>query len=740
VQSSQGLELWAGFECTVNRVGDIYIDQLRLTGHSERASDLELLPDLGVRAVRYPILWERTAPDGPEAADWRWSDERINRLRELGTRPIVGLVHHGSGPPFTNLIDPSFPELLAGYARAVAERYPWVEHYTPVNEPLTTARFSGLYGLWYPHGRDDVTFARALINQCRAVVHAMRAVRAVNPVAQLIQTEDLGKTHSTPLLAYQAEFENERRFLSFDLLSGRVERDHPLREYLRRAGVTDGELGWFLENACPPDILGINHYLSSERFLDERLERYPPASHGGNGRHAYADVLAAQVCASGPVGPLGLLEETWERYRRPIAVTEAHNGCTREEQLRWLVEVWEAALAVRKAGGDVRAVTAWSLLGSFGWDALVTRDRGRYEPGVYDLRAPRPRPTALAGLLRCLARGRPYSHPVLDTPGWWRRAERLHHPMVQCAQSEPAASGARSQTESGPLSLPVRKRGRSAPLAITGASGTLGRAFARLCELRGLPHLLLSRPDMDIAEPDSVNTALAAIEPWALVNAAGYVRVDDAQREPEPCRRENALGPAVLAAACAERAIPLVTFSSDLVFDGAAGRPYIEDDAVNPLNVYGATKVEAERAVLAALPSALVIRTSAFFGPWDIYNFVSVALRVLSDGDRFVAADDAVVSPTYVPDLVHACLDLLIDGEHGIWHLANRGALTWLELARAAAELAGVCSEQLVGQPTAAFNFSAKRPTYSVLGSGRGMLLSTIEEALERYILEREQR
>src|SRR5215203_4162835 len=118
------LELWGGHECTVNRVGGAYYDQTRRSGHQDRVEDLELFAGLGLQALRYPVLWERIAPHRPDDLDWNWTDERLARIRELGMRPIAGLVHHGSGPKYTSLIDEGFAAGLAGFARAVAERYP----------------------------------------------------------------------------------------------------------------------------------------------------------------------------------------------------------------------------------------------------------------------------------------------------------------------------------------------------------------------------------------------------------------------------------------------------------------------------------------------------------------------------------------------------------------------------------------------------------------------------------------
>ncbi|MBO2011289.1 family 1 glycosylhydrolase [Hymenobacter negativus] len=423
------VEIWGGVECTCRRVGDDYSDQLTRNGHRHRLDDLDRFAEMGLRTLRYPVLWEHVAPESLDQPDWQWSDERLARLQALKIEPIVGLVHHGSGPRYTSLADPGFAESLARYAGMVAARYPWVRYYTPVNEPLTTARFSGLYGLWYPHGTDDATFVRLLYNQVRATKLAMQAIRRVNPAAQLVQTEDLGQAHSTPALARQAEFENHRRWLSFDLLSGAVTAQHPLWNYLRTNGLSANELAEFRFDPCPPDILGINHYATSERYLDERLTHYPglgavPAT---SRRPAYVDVEALRVAGVATLGLEGVLREAWTRYRRPLAVTESHLGCTREEQMRWLNQAWAVTNRLRAGGMDVRALTVWALLGAFDWDSLLTRDGVSYESGVFDVRAGQPRPTALFRMVQNLARHGHHAHPVLQGPGWWQRDMRFSY-------------------------------------------------------------------------------------------------------------------------------------------------------------------------------------------------------------------------------------------------------------------------------------------------------------------------
>ena len=716
----EALQLWGGIECTVNRVRDRYFDQLALSGHSARIDDLDAIASLGIKCLCYPVLWELTAlrPDAPP--DWTWADARLERLRQLGIAPIVGFVHHGSGPPYTSLVEPGFAAGLASFAEQFAARYPWVDAYTPVNEPLTTARFSALYGIWYPHARDDRSFVRALLNQCAAIAAAMRAIRRIVPRAQLVQTDDLGSVRSTPRIAYQAEFENERRWLTWDLLCGRVDSRHPLRAFLEHCGAAAHELDAFVREPCPPDVIGVNHYVTSNRFLHEQPELFPPSCRGGNGRDRYADVEAVRIPGHPAQRFKDLLHETWRRYGRAIAVTESHMGCTREEQLRWLHEIWCEASAARADGVDVRAVTAWALFGSFNWSSLVTEDSGYYEPGAFDVRGPSPRATALARLIRELTHGAP-TDEVSAGAGWWHRNERFLQPVPDGA----------AEPDSGAVPPRAFRRGRE--ILIVGA-GTLGTALAAVCDRRGLPYRLCARAALDICSERSIAAALAGIRPWAVINAAGYVRVDEAEKDPARCYLENSEGPRLLARACARHALPFLTYSSDLVFDGLRAEPYAEQHDPNPLNVYGASKVRAERAVLSAHGQALVVRTSAFFGPWDEHNFVTKALQCLGSGDELAAIDDLTVSPTYVPHLADATLDLLIDRATGIWHLANRGALTWAELAFRCAELADVSTHKLRRVSAQSVALAARRPPNSALTSTRGLLLPPLEQALDAYV------
>ncbi len=411
------LEIWGGAEYTCNRVNDTYFDQMLLSGHCERPGDLELFRDLGITALRTGLLWERHDVD----PSWRWMDAHLAAVRAAGLRPIAGLVHHGSGPPHTSLLDPGFPEALAAYAGAVAARYPWIDAYTPVNEPNTTARFSCLYGFWHPHLKSHSSFLRALLNQMKATVLSMRAIREVRPDAQLIQTDDAGRIYSTPELSSTCDLLNERRWLQIDLLCGEVDHLHPLFGSLLAAGIPEREILWFRDNRCPPSIVGINYYVTSDRFLDHRLWLYPDVRVCDEG--PFLDLEAVRAREAGIAGFESLLLEADERFGLPTAVTEVHLGDRVEQQIGWTLEAWYGAQRARAAGADCRAITFWALLGSYFWNSLVTRDNGHYEPGVFDLSSGELRATRLAELIKQLARG---EKPARSRHvGWWNRPERL---------------------------------------------------------------------------------------------------------------------------------------------------------------------------------------------------------------------------------------------------------------------------------------------------------------------------
>jgi dTDP-4-dehydrorhamnose reductase len=712
-------EIWGGIECTINRVNDNFFDQLKYSQHYKRESDIELIADLGIKKIRYPVLWEKHQPQISSEIDWNWTERRLNLLRDKNIDVIAGLVHHGSGPAFTHLLDDNFPVLLAQYAKKVAEKFPWLEYYTPVNEPLTTARFSGLYGLWYPHKASGKEFAKMLLNEMKATVLAMAEIKKINPNAKLVQTEDLGKVYSTKKLRYQAKFENERRWLTFDLLCGKVDEKHLMWKHFKNLRIPEKDVRFFLDHPCVPDIFGFNHYVTSERYLDENLSAYPKRTHGGNGRHRYADVEVARVEVDEETGIETLLKEAWDRYQKPIAITEVHLHCHREEQLRWFKYIWNACLNVQKKGVEIKGVTAWALLGSFGWNKLLTKPRGLYEPGVFDLRGGRPRATALAKFIKRL-NSEQDNHPVSHEPGWWLRSSRLIFQKT-------ITNNIPSHTLAG----------NHRPLLIIGKNGTLGRAFARICYERTIPFVLVGREECDITNQQTIEAVINKYNPWAIINAAGYVRVDDAETDCDRCFNENTYGPQILAEACLHHNIKFLTYSSDLVFDGQSNQPYTESDTVNPLNIYGKSKAQSEELVLKINPQSLIIRTAAFFGPWDEYNFLHYVIDNLSKQQQITVANDLYISPTYVPDLVHHSLDLLIDEENGIWHIVNRGSTTWSELAYEVATKWRLNNIFINSMPAREISLQAQRPAYSVLKSEKGIILPGLDNALQRFYNER---
>jgi dTDP-4-dehydrorhamnose reductase len=432
------LEVWASPEPTVARIdADTVRDQCAETGWTVRAGDVERIADLGVGGCRFPVLWEHAAPHAPQARDFRAQRAGIERLRERCVEPIVTLLHHGSGPRYTDLLDPAFPELFAAYAEAAAHALPEVRRWTPINEPLTTARFSTLYGVWYPNRRDDAAFGRALVHQTLATLYAMERIRALNPAAELVITEDLQRfTAADPGVSGYVDFLRERAFVSIELLAGRVLADHPLCAFLtERCAVSAHELATIAAHAVPPALVAFNHYPHSERYIFTA----PDGTIG--------DVPAVYVAGEPPLRAFGLLRAAAERLQMPLALGEVHVDAPAAERVRWLAQHVADVEALRAAGVDVRAVGVWAAFGMVDWHSLLRERAQAAEDGIYTLAGPHgiPQPTPVSASVAALARGERIDDRGVR--GWWEHDARLRTVAELAAMRDaglPEGSHARS--------------------------------------------------------------------------------------------------------------------------------------------------------------------------------------------------------------------------------------------------------------------------------------------------------
>jgi dTDP-4-dehydrorhamnose reductase len=413
------LEVWASPEPTVARIDAATVrDQAAETGWSTRAGDVDRIADLGVGGCRFPVLWEHAAPADPARRDFGAAQAGLARLRARGVDPIVTLLHHGSGPRYTDLLDPAFAARFADYAEAAARALPGVRRWTPINEPLTTARFSTLYGVWYPNRRDDVAFGRALVNQTLGTLYAMERIRAVNGPAELVVTEDLQRfTAADPGVTAYVDFLRERALLSIELLAGRVTRDHSLHDFLtQRCAVSASELDTIAGHATAPDLVAFNHYPHSERYVFSRLS------------NDIGDVPAVYVAGEPELRARPLLRAAAQRLNLPVGLGEVHIDAPAPERVRWLAQHVADVEALRADGVDVRAIGVWGAFGMVDWHSLLRARAHATEDGIYTFAGPReiPQPTLLTTAVAALARGERIDDRGVR--GWWERASRLRTP------------------------------------------------------------------------------------------------------------------------------------------------------------------------------------------------------------------------------------------------------------------------------------------------------------------------
>ncbi len=374
------------------------VDLLETTFHYRRwRDDLRLVHELGLRYLRYgPPYYAMHL--GSDRYDWSFADEVFAEMRRLDLVPIADLCHFGVPNWIGDFQNPDWPRLFAAYAGAFANRYPWIRFYTPVNEIFVCAKLSALNGVWNERQRSERAFVTALKHLCRANLLATEAILAVRSDAIVIQSESAEYFH--PACHHepgrrQADFENQRRFLPFDLLYARPVRDD-IREYLREQGLTDEEYAWFMgQNLSERSVMGNDYYERNEQLV----------LHEGG------------IQPAGEVfGWLEITRQYYERYRRPVMHTETNN-IERGAGFgpRWLWKEFLNVLHLREQGVPVIGFTWYSLQDQVDWDIALASVRGLVNPvGLYDLdRRPRPAAGAYRQLLQEFA-----GLPAYPNPDW----------------------------------------------------------------------------------------------------------------------------------------------------------------------------------------------------------------------------------------------------------------------------------------------------------------------------------
>lgn len=290
----------------------------------------------------------------------------------------------------------------------------------------------------------------------------------------------------------------------------------------------------------------------------------------------------------------------------------------------------------------------------------------------------------------------------------------------------------------------------SAPILVTGGSGQLALALESAAQPRGLATRRVGRPEFDFDRPASIDEVFAAAQPSLVVNAAAYTAVDAAEGEAEAAFRANRDGPARLAELCRDAEVPLIHVSTDYVFDGRKGAPYVETDPPSPTGVYGVSKLAGEQAVLATDCDAIVLRTSWVYSATG-KNFVRTMLNAAQKARRLRVVADQRGSPTAAADLAAAILDIAGDLERGsfgeragLYHVCGSGWTTWHGFAVAIFEEAagfGVPVPSVEAIATADWPTPAKRPADSRLDCGKlehsfGLRLAPWRASLTRTIAE----
>ncbi|MBE7170930.1 MAG: dTDP-4-dehydrorhamnose reductase [Williamsia sp.] len=257
-------------------------------------------------------------------------------------------------------------------------------------------------------------------------------------------------------------------------------------------------------------------------------------------------------------------------------------------------------------------------------------------------------------------------------------------------------------------------------ILVTGANGQVGREL-RVCAETNAQYdfVFLSKDDLSIDRPEQVEEVFQKWAPKYCINCAAYTAVDKAETEQALAFQINGEATGVLAAASRQAGARFIHISTDYVFNGNGTAPYQEDHAVDPVNIYGASKLQGEQLAKQQNPDSVIIRTSWVYSRFG-NNFVKTMMRLMKERESINVVDDQKGSPTYAADLAAAMLKIIASEKWtpGIYNYSNEGVITWHQFAQAIAELTrSSCKVNPI--PSANFPTPAKRPGYSVLSKDK---------------------
>lgn len=283
-------------------------------------------------------------------------------------------------------------------------------------------------------------------------------------------------------------------------------------------------------------------------------------------------------------------------------------------------------------------------------------------------------------------------------------------------------------------------------IVVLGGGGQLGIELCREFERRSWQVRRFDRHSLDVTDQHRVEAAIAEADPQVVVNAAAYNQVDIAENDPVAAYQANALAVRNLALACRQTDARLVHYSTDYVFDGTKGSPYVETDPTHPLGAYAVSKLAGELYAQAYLDNPLIIRTSGVFGPGGMFtprgNFVELMLRRARDGSPIRVVQDHVASPSYAPAMAVRTAEMIERGLTGLFHMGGGQAISWYDYARLIFELARL-SPSLTAADQREYRTPARRPKFSALSNAKleaaGITpMPPLRDAIAEYLASRE--